>query len=173
MTFLFSICYYFTKSLIDTCQNWPKDWFWLIFSWFRLIQGTIIIGVCIFYIVALITIMGYLVCSMITAISSWLILYFYLVPAFKAEYSFLLCHDCFKFYSIKFLDTIFVFRYLHEVCSPSLVHKNIKSSNILLDADLNPHLSDSGLAIFHQVTIFWTMLGLILNMAWIRFALLW
>lgn len=37
-------------------------------------------------------------------------------------------------------------RYLHEACSPSLVHKNIKSENILLDADLNPHLSDSGLA---------------------------
>ncbi|KAK7294550.1 hypothetical protein RJT34_17439 [Clitoria ternatea] len=36
--------------------------------------------------------------------------------------------------------------YLHEVCSPSVVHKNIKSANILLDADLNPHLSDSGLA---------------------------
>ncbi|XWS18751.1 hypothetical protein CRYUN_Cryun32bG0071800 [Craigia yunnanensis] len=38
--------------------------------------------------------------------------------------------------------------YLHEVCSPSVVHKNIKSSNILLDTDLNPHLSDSGLATF-------------------------
>ncbi|XP_057454977.1 protein STRUBBELIG-RECEPTOR FAMILY 6 [Lotus japonicus] len=36
--------------------------------------------------------------------------------------------------------------YLHEVCSPSVVHKNIKSANILLDADINPHLSDSGLA---------------------------
>ncbi|TKY64184.1 STRUBBELIG-RECEPTOR FAMILY 7 [Spatholobus suberectus] len=36
--------------------------------------------------------------------------------------------------------------YLHEVCSPSVVHKNIKSANILLDADFNPHLSDSGLA---------------------------
>ncbi|XP_027337896.1 protein STRUBBELIG-RECEPTOR FAMILY 6-like isoform X2 [Abrus precatorius] len=36
--------------------------------------------------------------------------------------------------------------YLHEVCSPSIVHKNIKSANILLDSDLNPHLSDSGLA---------------------------
>ncbi|XP_041015839.1 protein STRUBBELIG-RECEPTOR FAMILY 7-like isoform X1 [Juglans microcarpa x Juglans regia] len=35
--------------------------------------------------------------------------------------------------------------YLHEVCSPSVVHKNIKSANILLDAELNPHLSDSGL----------------------------
>ncbi|WVZ18101.1 hypothetical protein V8G54_005423 [Vigna mungo] len=30
--------------------------------------------------------------------------------------------------------------------SPSVVHKNIKSANILLDAELNPHLSDSGLA---------------------------
>ncbi|KAK2353400.1 STRUBBELIG-receptor family [Trifolium repens] len=36
--------------------------------------------------------------------------------------------------------------YLHEVCSPSVVHKNIKAANILLDTDLNPHLSDSGLA---------------------------
>ncbi|XP_045789128.1 protein STRUBBELIG-RECEPTOR FAMILY 6-like [Trifolium pratense] len=35
--------------------------------------------------------------------------------------------------------------YLHEVCSPSIVHKNIKAANILLDTDLNPHL-DSGLA---------------------------
>ncbi|MFQ6643771.1 hypothetical protein Gotur_017991 [Gossypium turneri] len=39
-------------------------------------------------------------------------------------------------------------RYLHEGCSPSIVHKNIKSENILLDAELNPHLSDSGLATF-------------------------
>ncbi|CAH8306267.1 unnamed protein product [Eruca vesicaria subsp. sativa] len=38
--------------------------------------------------------------------------------------------------------------YLHEVCSPSIVDKNIKSSNILLDSELNPHLSDSGLASF-------------------------
>ncbi|KAH9701980.1 hypothetical protein KPL71_025176 [Citrus sinensis] len=42
--------------------------------------------------------------------------------------------------------------YLHEVCSPSLEHKNIKSSNILLDLELNPHLSDYGLASFHQIT---------------------
>lgn len=27
-----------------------------------------------------------------------------------------------------------------------MVHKNIKSANILLDLELNPHLSDSGLA---------------------------
>ncbi|GJU21762.1 STRUBBELIG-receptor family 7-like protein isoform X2 [Tanacetum coccineum] len=36
--------------------------------------------------------------------------------------------------------------YLHEVCSPSVVHKSVKSANILLDSDLNPHLSDCGLA---------------------------
>ena len=40
----------------------------------------------------------------------------------------------------------FFARYLHEVSSPSVVHKNIKSANILLDTELNPHLSDSGLA---------------------------
>ncbi|XP_006657962.3 protein STRUBBELIG-RECEPTOR FAMILY 7-like isoform X2 [Oryza brachyantha] len=34
--------------------------------------------------------------------------------------------------------------YLHETCSPSVIHKNFKSSNILLDNELNPHLSDSG-----------------------------
>ncbi|MCE3051319.1 hypothetical protein HAX54_049440 [Datura stramonium] len=33
-----------------------------------------------------------------------------------------------------------------DIRSPSLVHKNIKSANILLDLELNPHLSDSGLA---------------------------
>ncbi|XP_066395289.1 protein STRUBBELIG-RECEPTOR FAMILY 7-like isoform X1 [Miscanthus floridulus] len=36
--------------------------------------------------------------------------------------------------------------YLHETCSPSVVHKNFKSHNILLDGELNPHLSDSGFA---------------------------
>lgn len=44
------------------------------------------------------------------------------------------------------LSQQFFCRYLHEVSSPSVVHKNIKSANILLDAELNPHLSDSGLA---------------------------
>ncbi|KAJ7952087.1 putative Strubbelig receptor [Quillaja saponaria] len=50
------------------------------------------------------------------------------------------------------LGTARAVEYLHEICSPSLVHKNIKSSNILLDAELNPHLSDCGLASFHQRT---------------------
>ncbi|KAM0956355.1 hypothetical protein ACFX2A_025144 [Malus domestica] len=44
------------------------------------------------------------------------------------------------------LGTARALEYLHEVCSPSIIHKNIKSTNILLDVELNPHLSDSGLA---------------------------
>ncbi|OMO89937.1 hypothetical protein COLO4_19516 [Corchorus olitorius] len=43
--------------------------------------------------------------------------------------------------------------YLHDVCSPPIVHKNIKSSNILLDLDLNPRLSDYGMANFHQAQV--------------------
>ncbi|KAJ8774028.1 hypothetical protein K2173_009459 [Erythroxylum novogranatense] len=46
------------------------------------------------------------------------------------------------------LGTARALEYLHEVCSPSIIHKNIKSANILLDAELNPHLSSSGLASF-------------------------
>ncbi|EPS68087.1 hypothetical protein M569_06686, partial [Genlisea aurea] len=42
------------------------------------------------------------------------------------------------------LGTAHAVKYLHEVCSPPCVHKNIKSSNILLDAELNPCLSDCG-----------------------------
>ncbi|KAF5806369.1 putative protein kinase RLK-Pelle-LRR-V family [Helianthus annuus] len=34
----------------------------------------------------------------------------------------------------------------HEVCLPSVIHRNLKSTNILLDEELNPHLSDCGLA---------------------------
>lgn len=52
---------------------------------------------------------------------------------------------------------VVTFRYLHESCSPPLVHKNIKSANILLDTDLNPRLSDYGLASFHQVFVSQTM----------------
>jgi serine/threonine protein kinase len=32
-----------------------------------------------------------------------------------------------------------------------VVHKNIKASNVLLDADLNPRLTDCGLAYFYEV----------------------
>ncbi|KAL9243588.1 hypothetical protein vseg_017458 [Gypsophila vaccaria] len=36
--------------------------------------------------------------------------------------------------------------YLHESCQPSVVHKNFKSINILLDDKFKPLISDSGLA---------------------------
>ncbi|MFS7950154.1 putative non-specific protein-tyrosine kinase RLK-Pelle-LRR-V family [Helianthus anomalus] len=44
------------------------------------------------------------------------------------------------------LGTARALEYLHEICSPSVIHKNIKSANILLDSELNPHLSECGLA---------------------------
>eukprot|EP00250_Pteridium_aquilinum_P011218 c19916_g1_i1 orf=459-2099(-) len=40
--------------------------------------------------------------------------------------------------------------YLHEECKPSTVHRNLTSTNILLDGDLTPYLSDCGLANFFQ-----------------------
>ncbi|KAJ6676000.1 hypothetical protein OIU85_012088 [Salix viminalis] len=43
------------------------------------------------------------------------------------------------------LGTARAVEYLHEVCSPSFIHKNIKSPNILLDNELNPCLCDYGL----------------------------
>ncbi|KAG9440052.1 hypothetical protein H6P81_020217 [Aristolochia fimbriata] len=44
------------------------------------------------------------------------------------------------------LGTARALEYLHEVCLPSVVHRNFKSANILLDEELNPQLSDCGLA---------------------------
>ncbi|PSR98387.1 Protein STRUBBELIG-RECEPTOR FAMILY 8 like [Actinidia chinensis var. chinensis] len=44
------------------------------------------------------------------------------------------------------LGTARALEYLHEVCLPSVAHRNFKSANILLDEELNPHLSDAGLA---------------------------
>lgn len=40
--------------------------------------------------------------------------------------------------------------YLHEVCSPSCLHGNIRTSNIVLDAELNSRLCECGMAMFHQ-----------------------
>ncbi|PON90594.1 Tyrosine-protein kinase [Trema orientale] len=40
------------------------------------------------------------------------------------------------------LGTARALEYLHKVCSPSVVHRNFKSANILLDEELNPHMSD-------------------------------
>lgn len=36
--------------------------------------------------------------------------------------------------------------YLHHDCSPRIIHRDIKSSNILLDDNLEPCVSDFGLA---------------------------
>lgn len=54
-----------------------------------------------------------------------------------------------SFQKHKFAHMIFTIgshRYLHETCSPHIIHKNFKSANILLDAELNPHISDCGLS---------------------------
>ncbi|XP_062178602.1 protein STRUBBELIG-RECEPTOR FAMILY 8-like [Phragmites australis] len=44
------------------------------------------------------------------------------------------------------LGTARALEYLHEVCLPCIIHRNFKSSNILLDEEYSPHLSDCGLA---------------------------
>jgi serine/threonine protein kinase len=36
--------------------------------------------------------------------------------------------------------------YLHHDCSPGIVHRDIKASNVLLDISLEPRVSDFGLA---------------------------
>jgi serine/threonine protein kinase len=36
--------------------------------------------------------------------------------------------------------------YLHHDCVPRIIHRDVKSSNILLDAELDAHICDFGLA---------------------------
>ncbi|XWS20505.1 hypothetical protein CRYUN_Cryun31cG0106900 [Craigia yunnanensis] len=45
------------------------------------------------------------------------------------------------------IDVARALEYLHEHCNPPVVHRDIKSSNILLDSNFNAKLSDFGLAV--------------------------
>ncbi|KAK6912275.1 Serine-threonine/tyrosine-protein kinase, catalytic domain [Dillenia turbinata] len=50
------------------------------------------------------------------------------------------------------LDVARGLEYLHERCNPPVIHRNLKSSNILLDQNFNAKLSDFGLAIASGAT---------------------
>ena len=54
-----------------------------------------------------------------------------------------------------------------------MVHKNIKSSNILLDAELSPHLSDYGFAACHQVNTYYLLYLFIVNKIRMFYSILW
>ncbi|KAL7155498.1 hypothetical protein ABFS83_03G078500 [Erythranthe nasuta] len=44
--------------------------------------------------------------------------------------------------------------YLHHDCSPSIIHRDVKSNNILLDCDNEAHVADFGLAkFFHEAGV--------------------
>lgn len=65
-----------------------------------------------------------------------------LVHPFLGFWLFSFC-KCFNF---------FCFSYLHSSFSPPVAHCNIKASNILLDEELMPRISDCGIAILRPLT---------------------
>ncbi|CAL9194998.1 unnamed protein product [Musa hybrid cultivar] len=48
------------------------------------------------------------------------------------------------------LDIARGLEYLHEHCNPPVIHRDLKSSNILLDSDFNAKISDFGLAVLSR-----------------------
>ncbi len=49
--------------------------------------------------------------------------------------------------------------YLHHDCLPQIVHRDVKSNNILLDADYEAHVADFGLARVLETTTITTWRG--------------
>ncbi|XP_073002647.1 protein STRUBBELIG-RECEPTOR FAMILY 8-like isoform X1 [Typha latifolia] len=49
------------------------------------------------------------------------------------------------------LGVAYALEYIHWICSPPVAHGNIKATNILLDNELMPHLSDCGLTVLSHL----------------------
>lgn len=59
---------------------------------------------------------------------------------------FMLIHECFDHGAYFIFWCIFSLAYLHEGLEPKVVHRDVKSSNILIDRQWNSKVSDFGLA---------------------------
>lgn len=43
--------------------------------------------------------------------------------------------------------------YLHHDCNPCVIHRDIKPENILLDSEMEPHISDFGIATILEASL--------------------